>query len=249
VTTSVTVLGCSGTHAGPGVACSSYLITAKGYRLLLDCGNGSLANLQRHIDVADVDAIVISHIHPDHFVDIYGFYYALRFHPDGPLSVPVYAPAGAGDFAAQLLQSGETFHEVCRFQAAAAGDRLELGPLHVELFAASHPVETLASRVDTGDEVVAYSADSGPTDALVHCAREADLFMCDASWLERDGPFPEGVHMTGAEAGRTAAAAAARRLLVTHVYPGFDPREVAAEAAEAYTGQVLIAKDHQEYLL
>ncbi|MBA2529218.1 MAG: MBL fold metallo-hydrolase, partial [Euzebyales bacterium] len=152
----LTVLGCAGTYPGRQRMCSSYLVEHAGYRLLLDCGNGSLANLQRCCDVGDIDAVLISHVHPDHFVDLYGLYYALRFHPDGPRSVPVYAPAGAREYVAQLLDDAAQFASVCRFEVVAAGQELVLGPLAVSLFAAEHPVETLASRVTAGGTVLAY---------------------------------------------------------------------------------------------
>ncbi|MDP8978583.1 MAG: MBL fold metallo-hydrolase [Actinomycetota bacterium] len=243
--TTLTVLGSAGTHPGPGRACSSYLVEADGYRLLLDCGNGSLANLQRVADVADVDALVLSHLHPDHFADVYGLYYARRFHPSGESPVDVYAPAGAEAFVGQLLpaESRESFARLCRFHTAAAGATLELGPLEVMLFPARHPVEALASRVRHGDRVLAYSGDSADTPELVDCARDADVFLCDATWLADHGPHPDGVHMTGREAGDLAARAGAARLLVTHVYPVLDPVEVADEAAGAFGGQVLVAED------
>jgi ribonuclease BN (tRNA processing enzyme) len=241
----LTVLGSAGTHPAPDRLCSSYLVAHEGYHLLLDCGNGSLSNLQRVIDVAALDAVLISHLHPDHFADIYGLYYALRFHPQAPVQVPVYAPAGAHAFITQLLpgESAATFDRHLPISTAEPGDRLSLGPLQVTLFAASHPLETLAPRIEAGGRVLAYSGDSGLAPGLFDCARNADLFVCDASWLERDRPHPEGIHMTGAEAGRTAQEAGAARLLLTHIYPRNDPATVAAEAAEAYSGEILIAHD------
>jgi ribonuclease BN (tRNA processing enzyme) len=249
MTMQLTVLGSAGTHTAPERMCSSYLVESAGYRLLLDCGNGSLANLQQRCDVADVDAIIISHLHPDHFADLYGLYYALRFHPQGPTSVPVYAPAGAWEFASQLLDSADVFAQTCRFEVAKAGDRLDLGPFSVTLFASNHPVETLASRVEAGGRVLAYTGDSAPTDQLQHAARDADLFLCDSTWMERERPLPSGVHMTGHEAGVMAAAAGARKLVTTHVFPTNKPAEVAAEAAAAYDGEVVAAYDLQEFVL
>jgi ribonuclease BN (tRNA processing enzyme) len=250
-TVTVTVCGCAGTHVGAGRACSSYLLTAGEHRLVLDLGNGSLANLQRVCDVADLDAVVLSHQHPDHFADVYSLYYALRFHPAGERTVRGYAPAGTTEFVTQLLttDSTEKFREVVALEDAAAGAELTVGAMRLRLFAARHPVETLAVRVEVGDVVVAYSADSAPAASLEECARDADLFICDASWLERQRPLPEGIHMTGLEAGRTAAAAGAARLLVTHVVPSVDPVEVAAEAATAYGGEILVARDLQEIRL
>ncbi|MGH3664628.1 MAG: MBL fold metallo-hydrolase, partial [Egibacteraceae bacterium] len=180
----LTVLGCAGTYPGPDRACAAYLIGHAGYRLLLDCGNGSLSNLQQTCDVADVDAVLLSHLHPDHFADLYGLYYARRFHPAGVRPVDVYAPAGAAAVIAQLLGDDPAFAQVCRFQEAAAGERLALGPLQVSLHAADHPVECLASRVEADGHVLAYSGDTGPTPRLDAAARDADLFVCDATWLE-----------------------------------------------------------------
>ena len=245
----VTVLGCSGTHTGPDRMCSSYMVESDGFRLLLDCGNGSLSNLQRRWDVGEVDAVIISHLHPDHFADLYGLYYALRFHPDGPRSVPVYAPKGAWEFASQLLDSADRFAQTCVFSAAKASDQLNLGPFEVTLFASAHPVETLASRVRAGDVVVAYTGDSGPCEELQHAARDADLFLADSTWLEHQRPLPSDVHMTGHEAGVIAAAANVNRLVTTHVFPSTDPLEVAAEAAKAYDGEVVAAFDLQEFVL
>jgi ribonuclease BN (tRNA processing enzyme) len=239
----LTVLGCAGTHPGPGRMCSSYLLETQDYRLLVDCGNGSLSNLQQHCDVADIDAVLISHLHPDHFTDLYGLYYMLRFHPDGPCSVPVYAPGGARQHLAQVVNDDGEFAKRLQFSAVSAGQRLRLGPLTVNLFPANHPVETLAVRIAVDSVVVAYSADSAATPSLSDAARDADLFLCDATWLERHRPLPSGIHMTGAEAGRQAADAGAARLVVTHVIPSNDPAEVAAEAAGSYDGEVLVATD------
>lgn len=248
---SLTVCGSSGTHAANGRACSSYLVSSARTRLLLDCGNGALANLTQRIDVAELDAVLLSHLHPDHCADVYGLSYALGFHPDGERSVTVYAPAGAGTQLAGLLpeDSRESFLRRCRFVAVAAGQGLSVGDLRVELFAARHPVETVASRVSDGTRVIAFSGDSAPTEQLTRCAREADLFLCEATWSETAGPFPEGVHMTGVEAGRQGADARARRLVLTHVFPTYDPRTVAAQAAVAFDGPVTPAADLQEFVL
>lgn len=250
-TVTVTVCGSAGTHVGAGRACSSYLVTAGGHRLLLDIGNGSLANLQRVCDVADIDALVVSHQHPDHFADIYSLYYALRFHPDGAQRIAAHGPPGTAEFIAQLLatDSSEDFRTFVAFEDAEPGDHLEVGPMRVGFHAACHPIDTLASRVECNGVVVAFSGDSAPSAEVVTCARDADLFICDATWLERQRPLPEGIHMTGAEAGRAAAEAGAKRLLITHVLPTLDPVEVAAEASTVYDGEVLMARDLQEILL
>lgn len=244
----VTVLGCSGSYPGPGKACSSYLVTVDDYRLLLDLGNGALANLP--CDPADLDAVVLSHLHPDHCVDIFGLDIALRYGPR-PSSVEVHAPPGSGRSLAALLDpdSREGFLRACRFHDREPGESVKLGPVLVTPYQAAHPIPALAIRLEVDGHVLAYSGDSGVTSELVACARDADLFICDASWPERAGPFPSGIHCTGAEAGDIAAKAGAARLLVTHVQPSFDPAELAAEAATTFSGEVIIARDRQEILL
>lgn len=220
-------------------------------RLLLDCGNGSLANVQRVCDLAEIDAVLLSHLHPDHCVDLFGLYYGLRFHPDGQQHVDVYAPAGAEGFLGQLLGDDAAAHfgEVCRFHPVAAGDRFQVGALGVSLAAANHPVETLAARVEADGQTVAYSGDTHVAAEVVDAARGADLFVCDATWLARDGPFPAGIHCTGEEAGQMAADAGAARLVVTHVVPSTNAAEVAAEAARCYAGEIVIAEDGLEAAL
>lgn len=245
----LTVIGSSGTYPSAGRACSSYLLEADGGHLLLDCGNGSLANLTQASDLASLDAILLSHLHPDHFADLYGMLYALRFHAGAPEPLDVYAPVGAQAHIGQLLSGPHKLTDQFRFRDAAAGDRLAIGPFDVTLFAAAHSVETLAPRVEAGGRTLAYSGDSGPTDELVACARDADLFLCEASWLEADGPHPEGLHMTGADAGRHAERAGARRLMVTHVFPDHAPAEAAGEASRHFGGEVIVANDLEEHRL
>lgn len=239
----LTVLGSSGTHPRPGRACSSYLVEHDGSRLLLDCGNGSLANLLAVSAPAAVDALLLSHLHPDHVADVWGLYLARRFADAPPL--PVYGVAGTAERLASLLPGDARFATQLDFRTVAAGDVVRTGALDVRLAAAAHPVPTVAARVEGGGRVLAYSADTGPTDAVVDCARGADVFLCEATFSERDRPIPEGLHCTGAEAGAMAAAAGARRLVVTHVSPAHDPEDIAAEARTRFDGEVLVAADRR----
>lgn len=247
----VTVLGSAGSHPGNGRACSSYLVSAGDHHLLLDCGNGSLANLVHVVDPAALDAVIISHLHPDHFVDLYGLHYALRFHPTGARKVDVYAPQGAQELMTSLLlgDSADSFVAHLPMHVAAAGERYDIGPFTIELFAANHPIETLASRTTVDGRIIAYSGDSAPTPTLVTCALDADLFICDSTWVSRDAPFPEGVHMTGTQAGMHAADAGVERLMITHVFPQRQPEQVAADAKMVYDGIVWVAYDREEYEL
>lgn len=246
-----TVIGCSGTHPAHGRVCSSYLLDDGRTRAVLDLGNGALAKLTTVLDLADLDAVVISHLHPDHFVDVVGLSYALRFHPDGPLSVLAYGPPGLGEMLTRHLDldSRERFREVIQIAEVEPSDRWQLGSLQVATMPSHHPAAAMSVRVEGGGAVVAYSGDSGGSDELVACAQEADLFACDATWSAAGGPYPDGLHLTGEGAGRHAARARARQLLVTHISPWEDRRRIATEAAAAYGGPTLLADDLQEYTL
>lgn len=244
-----TVIGSAGTHPSRDRVCSSYLVVAEGYRLLLDLGHGALHNLLKVLDPTELDAVLISHLHVDHFADLYGLNYALRFHPSGAARVAVYAPAGARDHIGQLLPDESLERLALDFHEAAAGDALRLGPFEVALHAANHPVETLAARISVDGTVVAYSGDTAPAAGVVDAARGADLFVCDSTWREGDRPLPDGVHCTGREAGAMAAEARVRTLLVTHVSPYHDPAAVAADAADVFDGDVRVATDLLEIAL
>ena len=251
MTVKFTVIGCSGTHPANGRVCSSYLIDDGRTRLLLDAGNGSLANLTRAIDLAELDGVVLSHLHPDHFVDLVAMTYALRFHPQGALQIPVWGPVGTREMLTRHLDpdSRDKLNDNLMVSEVAPGTRVGAGNVIAETFPSNHPAEAMSMRVRAGTSVIAYSGDSGGSDDLVTCARDADLFVCDATWAARSGPRPAGLHLTGEGAGRHAATAGARRLLVTHVSPYEDAQAVAAEAAAVYDGEILVADDLQEHIL
>lgn len=245
-------MGCSGTHPAFGRACSSYLVDDDVTRLLLDCGNGSLANLTQVTDLVQLDGVFVSHLHPDHFVDLVAMAYALRFHPAGPLRVNVWGPVGTREMVTRHLDpdSGSRFDDCLVVHEITPGTAIDVGGLGVATWPSNHPAAAMSARVtDAGGTAVAYSGDSGGSDDLVACAEDADLFVCDATWAEATGPYPEGLHLTGADAGRHAQRAGAHRLLVTHVNPYADRHEVAAEASRAYDGVTLLADDLQEYVL
>lgn len=242
----LTVLGSAGSHAGAGRACSGYLLEAGGHRLLLDAGNGSLTNLQRIIDVGDIDHVVISHRHPDHVADLWSLYYARRFHPGGPRPIDVHAARGVHDVVVGALGSDGTLDAVVTFHEVGVGDHLSLGPFEIDLFPGAHPVETLMSRIAVDGRTITYTADTDACAALDAAALDVDLLVCDATWLAADGPHPVGIHLTGTGAGQVAARAGAARLLATHVLPSLDHDRVAAEAAYHFDGPLAVADDLME---
>jgi len=236
----VTVIGCSGTFPGPESPCSSYLFEHEGFRLLVDAGNGSTGALQRTCGLLDIDAVAISHLHGDHFLDLVTYTYARHYHPAGdPGLLPVYGPGATGDHLRGSFGKsvGALLDDVYKFETFTDGGRSEIGPFTVDTMRVLHPVETFAMRISAGGRTVAYSADSATCSPLLDIARDSDMFICEASYLDGEDNPPD-VHLTGNEAGRAASAAGVGRLLVTHLVPWGDPDRSMSEVAAAWNGSL-----------
>jgi len=233
----LTVLGCSGTFPGPDSPCSSYLVESDGFRLLIDAGSGALSPLQRHAGLLQPDAAVISHLHGDHYLDLVPYVYARAYSPDGaPPALPVYATGGLAARLSDLVGGQAALvhsaYDVRQLQAGA----LQVGPFALTLARMAHPVECYGMRIEAEGRSLAYSADTGPTDALVDLARDADVLLAEAGFGPAEGP-PD-LHLTGRQAGQHAAAAGVGRLLLTHLVPWNDAAATREQAATAYTGPV-----------
>lgn len=234
----VTVVGCSGTFPGPDSPCSSYLFEHEGFSLLVDAGNGAIGNLQRFTGLLDVDAVALSHMHGDHYLDLVTYTYARRYHPDGePSRLPVYGPPDAGAHVAGAFGRpvGDLIDRVYKFHNFCDGGRTEIGPFTLDSVRVTHPVETFAMRISAGGRTVGYSADTGPCTPLVEVARGCDLLLCEASYQDGDDNPPD-IHLTGVEAGEAAAAAGVGRLVLTHLVPWGDAERSMAEAASSFDG-------------
>ncbi|MEW9533037.1 MBL fold metallo-hydrolase [Microbispora sp. NPDC049125] len=228
----LTIIGCSGSFPGPDSPSSCYLLEAEGFRLLLDFGNGSLGVLQRHAGLYDVDAIVLSHLHADHCLDLCAYHVVRTYAPGGPLPrVPVHAPAGAARRlnAAYGMPDEPVLERSFDFARLSPGVR-HIGPFEVTAAPMNHPVETYGVRVAHQGRSLAYSADTGQSAELVKLAHEADLLLCEASFL--DGPaLTPGLHLTGRQAAEHAARAGAGTLVLTHLVPWNDRGRVLEEAS------------------
>jgi ribonuclease BN (tRNA processing enzyme) len=245
----VTVLGSAGSYPAPGRACSSYLVEEKGYRLLVDCGNGSLANLMQRAPIDSIAAVVVTHRHVDHMADLVGLYHLIRFHGERTARVPVYAPPAVREVMEALLPGDDVLHDVCQFEPVHAGDQLSLGPLDVALFAADHSVETVALRLESEGARLAFSADSGPTPELARCAARADLFVCESTWTVPFEGRPAHLHLTARDAGELATQAGVGTLVLTHVaYPGTGAQAV-HESRASFAGTVVAAHDRQVHVV
>ena len=225
----LTVLGCDGSYAGPGGTCSGYLVQEGGTSVWLDAGPGTLANLQRHIDLDALDAVVLTHAHPDHWVDVLTYHNALRYLRPRT-GVAVYSPAEVRKLAVEV---NGPLAPAFQWNDVHAGSQVTVGGLSLSFSRTDHGPETLAVRVDdaTGRSL-GYSADTGAGWSLSELGPRLDLALCEASLApENEG---EVQHLTAAQAGTSARAAGARHLVITHLQPGVDHDRSRRDASEAF---------------
>ena len=250
----LTVVGCSGSFAGPDSAASCYLLEGeqdgRTWRVLLDLGSGALGTLHRFVDPLTVDAVLFTHLHPDHYFDISGLYVMWKYHPDGPAAaIPVWGPQGVAGQCARAYGLRKDPGMAAEFDFHEYDDEpIRLGPFTINACesctrspptaSGSRPTGTSSSTPAT--PVPARSSSTSPTGA--------DLLLCEAAFVE-SGDNPTDLHLTGKQAGVAAAEAGARRLVLTHIPPWHDPDVPLAEAREAYDGRLDVAVTGSTYTL
>jgi ribonuclease BN (tRNA processing enzyme) len=251
----ITVLGKSPAWQDVDGACSGYLVEEQGCRLLIDCGNGVFSKLRRFADYTDVDAVVISHLHADHFLDLVPFAYALTYTPrPQPARPALHAPPGARDCFRRVVGawgSEDLIESAFELREYDPADVIHAGPLTLRFqavphFVASHAVE-ITSAADGGPRLT-YGADSSPSEDLCRFARDTDLLLIEAT-LPRPEQDGQRGHLTPAEAGEHGRKAGARRLVLTHLSDELDAAWAEAEAERTFGGPVEIAREGAVYEL
>jgi ribonuclease BN (tRNA processing enzyme) len=235
----LTVLGCSGSYGAPaGGACSGYLVRAGDATIWMDCGNGTFANLQQHVDPAELDAVVITHGHADHCVDLYGLHVMYRYGLE-VCDFPIYAPEGLEKVLEHLVGSfGDTFD----WRIVADGDKTEVADAQLRFSRTDHPPPTLAVEIAHDAKRLVYTADTGPEWSVDAFGAGADLVLSEATYMHDDIRVP--IHLSARQAGELARDAHARRLMITHLWPTIDPLASVEEASEAFGREVTLAAPH-----
>ncbi|HEV3474144.1 MAG TPA: MBL fold metallo-hydrolase [Actinomycetota bacterium] len=244
----VVILGAHGTWPSAGGATSGLLLRQDGFSLWMDAGTGTLANLQQHIGLFDVDAMVISHSHPDHVTDLYAYYFARMFSPEHPPNIPLLVAPKVMDRVNPLLTDDQADLRVAEcFDVVEVqpGEEHRIGPFRMVTAPMRHTVPTIGVRMEADGFAMAYSADTGPTEELVGLARGADLLIAEASYQERSGTELPPIHLTAKQGGEAATEAGAERLMLTHIRPYLDRTRSREEASTSFDGEILMAEEHQ----
>ncbi len=239
----LTVLGSSASWAGAGQACSGYLVEDQGTTLLVDCGNGSLANAALVTDVTSIDAVLISHMHPDHFADLYSLQAALRFAPEGPVgSLPLYLPEGLWErLGALLSEHGRTqLADAFEPHPIAAGEPMRFDGITVTAHAVEHDGLAFAFMFEAGGARLAYTGDTKDGRPVRDAVAGCDVLLAECTLPdEYAGKAP---HLTAGEAGRLAQGAGAGMLVLTHLWPTSDHERMRATASAVFSGEVHLAE-------
>lgn len=257
------MLGKSPSWQDAGGACSGYLIETDEAKVLLDCGNGVFGKLRERVDYTQVDAVIVSHLHADHFLDLVPYSYALIYAPkqqpvpvhiwdgtDDPARPRLVAPPGAVETFRRVVGSwgnDNLIESAFRIEEYAPGDEVQLGDIRASFHLVPHFVETFAVRTTSdGSGVIAYSADTRPGSEIIEVARGADLLI-----IEGTLPRPErtGVrgHLTPQEAGEHAREAGVKRVVITHISDELGDDWAREEAERGFGGPVEIAREGVTY--
>ncbi|TLW93869.1 MBL fold metallo-hydrolase [Saccharomonospora piscinae] len=241
----LTVLGSSGAWPEAGRACSGFLFRDGGTRIVLDLGYGTVSRLLEHCPDGAVDAVVITHEHPDHCADLSALARVRHYRAAGEPRVPLYCPPGVLDVltAAEPTIDPSAVFDVCPLDGRATwriGERIadRIDALAVPV---PHHVPAVGVRLHGPSATVAYTGDTGPSDVLTELGAGADLFVAEATLTDPEAP-PARL-LTAEQAAGAARAAGASRLLLTHFWPGADRADAVRRARAVFGGPVLAAHE------
>lgn len=239
-------------------ACLGYWITSEDTGILLECGPGIASRLQEHVSLSNLTTVILSHLHFDHTSDFLALRYAANpEHRLGhfPPHITVYAPPEPSRNFSMLAYKGVDVipipglsHNETKDASRCTMETM-VGNIKVSFFKVEHPYPASALRFeDPSGAVLAYSGDSAPCEGLLSAAKDARVFLCEASALERDADFAGTGHLTAAQAGQIANQARAKRLLLTHIWPFYDEGDILAECRRNFP-ECEIVQEGRKYSL
>lgn len=239
----LTVLGSSASFTGPNDAGSGYLVEQGATQLLLDCGSGVLARLMAESSLEDLSAILITHFHPDHYLDLIPMRYGLRYGLEEIAPPRLFLPPGGKAFlagvGAAIRNAPDMFDEAFRIEEYDPDVPLRIGDFTVRFQRTTHDVPTWAVAVEGHGRFV-YSSDTRESDELEDFTRDAGLFLCEATYPHNED-LPSNNHLSGLQAGMLAQRSSVQHLVLTHIWPGVIRSHIQAEARQVFGGPVTLA--------
>ncbi|MBS4204125.1 MBL fold metallo-hydrolase [Lederbergia citrea] len=234
----ITIIGHWGGYPKAGEASSGYLLEYDGFKLLVDCGSAVLSQLQTYIKPEELDAVILSHYHPDHVADIGVLQHALligKYVNGHSRNLPIYGhPHDTASF------NSLTYKDITTGISYEQDEKIHIGPFEIEFIKTKHPVACFAMRVSAGGKTLIYTADSAYFTELAEFAEKADIVLCESNFYKGMDGAAAG-HMTSEEAGTLAAKAGVGKLVLTHLPHFGDHQQLVAEAKEQFTGEVVLA--------
>ncbi|WKY49130.1 MBL fold metallo-hydrolase [Eubacteriaceae bacterium ES3] len=227
----LTVLGNTGPFPGPGGACSGYLLTINDYRIILDFGNGTLANLQKYISVDKIDMIILSHLHPDHFSDLYVLRYALQ---NKGLKLPIYAPSEPPLEAASLY-----YKNIFQIKHLSETLMIEIDDITIRFKEMKHPVLDYAIKIQTPEKSFVYTGDTAYTESLIDFSKGADALLIDSAFLKDTESL---IHCCVKQACELGNKAEVNKLILTHFDPYSDPWDYQKKGETLFNGPLKTAE-------
>lgn len=229
----LTVLGAYGPYPAAGKACSGYLLQDEGFNLLIECGNGILSRLQKHIDLTKLDAVIVSHLHADHISDLFITRYALQVcresEPDLK-KLDVYLPGEPSEERERFAENDfMNYHEI-----PTNGEHLNIGPFTLKFLKTVHPIPCYAMEIVKGDKKLVYSADTEYFPALEDFASNAGVFVCEANYQNKEIAQSLPNHLSAAQAAQIALKANTGKVILTHLSPKHDAELSLKEARDVF---------------
>ncbi|WHY02035.1 MBL fold metallo-hydrolase [Neobacillus sp. DY30] len=238
----LTTIGFWGGYPKQNGASSGYILEHDEFKLLIDCGSGVLAKMQNIIQPEELDAVLISHYHPDHIADIGVLQHARLiqgFLGKSFPTLPIY-----GHSLDQVEFAKLTYKEITKGIAYSPNDVLTVGPFQVTFLKTDHPVSCYAMRIDVNGKSIVYTADSSFKEEFIDFTKGADLLLCECNFYQHQNGKSAG-HMNSTDAGRFASRAGVKQLILTHLPHYGDLSKLISEAGEEYTGIIRLAGEFQ----
>jgi len=236
----LTVIGMWGGFPQAGGASSGYLLESNGSKLLLDCGSAVVSRLLELCNLTELDGVVISHYHADHFCDLAVLqqaYYVLGLRAGKMKPLPIFGHANSAEFQSLTYRNGS----VTQGYAYQPGETFQVGDFTLTPIRTVHPLECYGFRICAEGKSMFFTADAAYDPHLLAAADQVDLLLCESNFTHAEAEYAKNLHMTSTQAGSFASEVSAKRLLLTHLNPLSSNDQILLEAKSKYHGPAELA--------